>query len=135
MVSITKELCQRIMVDIDSARVNGVGNGPMLFKLIVSECSIDTPATMMRLREKFLTLDHYMATVQGDVDKFRKYVKIFIIALRARGQTYLEGDMIVALFKGYSTNPDRELSQYTKRRRMSMRRTVERCSQVPSWNI
>ena len=118
MLSITKELRQRIiMIDNDSARVNGVGNGPMLFKIIVTECSIDTPATIMRLREKFLTLDHYMATLQGDVDKFNKYVKSLVIALRARGKTYSEGDMMVALFKGYSANPDREFLQYNKRKK------------------
>ena len=51
------------MVDNDQARINGTGNGPLLFKLIMSECSIDTPATVMRLREKFLNLDANMSTV------------------------------------------------------------------------
>ena len=49
IVSILKELRQHIMVVIDQARINGVGNRPMLFNLIMSECTLDTPATVMRL--------------------------------------------------------------------------------------
>ena len=75
MCSITKELRQKIMVDIDQARVMGCGNGQLLFKLIMSECSIDTPETIMRLREKFLTLDAYMATVQGDIEKLTSMLR------------------------------------------------------------
>jgi len=105
MCSISKELRQRIMVDIDQARVMGCGNGPLMFKMIMSEYSIDIPATIMRLREKFLTLDSYMSTVQGDIKKFNKYVKNLNIELRARGQVVSEGDMMVSLFKGYAANP------------------------------
>ena len=55
----------------------------------------------MRLsREKMLALDDYMVAVQGDVDKFNKYVKNVPIALKARGQTVASGDLLVASSKG-----------------------------------
>ena len=63
MVYISKEFRQQIMVDIDQAWINGIGNGPMIFKLIMLECTIDTPSTVIRLREKMLVLDTYMITV------------------------------------------------------------------------
>jgi len=99
MIIISKEVRQRIMVDIDQARVNGVSNGPMLFKLILLECFIDISVTVMRLREKIFAIDRYMATAQGDVKKFNKFVKILNIVLRAHDQNFLEGDMLVSLFK------------------------------------
>ena len=86
MISITRELRQRIIIDIDKARVNDIGNVSMMCKLIMLECLIDTPATMMRLRKKFLTLDHYMVTVQGNVDKFNQYVRNLNIVLWTKGK-------------------------------------------------
>lgn len=75
MASITPELHKRILVDIEKARINGVGNGTMLFKLIMSECTIDTPATVLRLRGNMFELDRYMV------------------------------QLVVLLFKGYIANP------------------------------
>ena len=63
MVYISKEFRQQIMVDIDQEWISGIGNGPMIFKLIMLECTIDTPSTVIRLREKMLVLDTYMITV------------------------------------------------------------------------
>ena len=87
LVSITKELRQRIIIDIDKAKINDVLNGPLFYKLIMFTCCIDTPGTVMRLREKLLNLDAYISTVQEDVEKFNKYLKSLVIQLAARGQT------------------------------------------------
>lgn len=49
MASITLELHKRILVDLDQAKINNVGNRTMLFKLILSECTINTPAIIIRI--------------------------------------------------------------------------------------
>ena len=87
MASITPELHKRILVDINQAKINGFGNGTMLFKLIMSECTIDTPSIILRLRWDMFELDGYMVQMQGDIEKFNKYVKGKILALKAQGHT------------------------------------------------
>ena len=63
------------MVDLPLCKINGTGNGPLLSKLIMLECVIDTPTTIIRMREKLMNLATYMTTVQGDVEKFNKYTR------------------------------------------------------------
>ena len=117
MASITPELHKRILVDIDDAKITGTGNGPLLFKLIMSECTIDTPATIMRLRGNIFHLDSYMTQAQGDIEKFNKYVKGTLMALKARGQQVNNTDLMIQLFKGYEANPDKKLSEYILRKK------------------
>ena len=85
MASITPELHKRILVDIDKAKINGTGNGPMFFKLIISKCTINTPAMIMQLRGNIFHLDSYMTQVQEDIKRFNKYVKGTLMTLKARG--------------------------------------------------
>ena len=56
-------------------RIYGIVNSPLLFKLIMSECKIDTPSTIIHMRDKLMNLATYIATVQGDVDRFNKYTR------------------------------------------------------------
>ena len=54
MSSIAPELHKRILVDIDQAKINNVRNVTMFFKLILSECTINTLAIIIRLRKKYV---------------------------------------------------------------------------------
>ena len=115
--SITAEMYQKIVIDLPLCKINGTGNGPLLFKLIMSECTIDTPSTIIRMREKLMHLDTYMSTVQGDVDKFNKYTRKTVRDLRARGQIVSEDDLLIWVFRGYEVNPDPKLSDYYQRKK------------------
>ena len=84
MISITPERHKGSCWTIDDAKINGTGNGPILFKLIMSECTINTPATIMRLQGGICHIDGYMTQVQGDIEKFNKYVKSTLMTLKAR---------------------------------------------------
>lgn len=59
-----------------SCKINGTGNGPLLFKLIMSECVIDTPSIIIQTREKLMNLATYMVTVQGDSYGYSKVIKL-----------------------------------------------------------
>ena len=74
--SITAEMYQKIVLDVPLCKISKIGNGPLLFKLIMSECMINTSSIIICIQEKLMYLDMYMTTVQEDINKYtRKTVR------------------------------------------------------------
>ena len=55
-------------------------------------------------------LDMYLPTIGHDITKFNTYVKLLIDGLRSRGE--VTNDLLINLFKGYSSCSDREFIEY-----------------------
>jgi hypothetical protein len=108
--SIEEEGKVKILAELDSYHVQGVGCGPLLFKVIMGKAVVDNRATASFYRNNLLELDSYMSTINGDVALFNHYVKQQVYNLKARGETV--NDLLLNLFKGYRATSDSKFSRY-----------------------
>ena len=69
---------------LDQVKVKGIKNGPILFKLIICKSTIETRSIVTVIRIFFRSLDQYMATMEGNLQKFTKHIKIDRLALKCR---------------------------------------------------
>lgn len=100
---------KQLIVELNQAKIMGVGNGPLLFKLIMQEFIIDTPATVIKLRRDLMHLDLYMVKVGGNIQQFNLHVKKLVLKLKAKGQSVREQDLLIMLFCGFEANHDKDL--------------------------
>ena len=65
---------------------------------------------MIVIRKIIWSLDQYMATVDGNLHKFSKHVKINRLTLNCRKErTY---DLLTNIFTAYKSSPNKELRAY-----------------------
>ena len=74
--SLTHAEYEHIIPDLDIASVDRIKNGPTLFKLIINKFTIYTRSTVTVIRKSLGNLDQYLVTVDGNLRKFMKYVKL-----------------------------------------------------------
>ena len=115
--SLTREVHTQLAVDLHQAKINGIGNGPFLFKLLMQEFTIDTPATTIKLRDDLMHLSSYMAKVGGNIHKFNHYVKSIVLKLKSKGQSVREQDLLIMLFRGFEACHDKTLNAYFIRKK------------------
>lgn len=112
--SLSSEGISKISVWEDEYLVNQVGSGALLLKTIIWETDIDTNATVRSVRHKLSNLDTYLPTIDHDIMKFNLHVKNLVAELNARGET--TQDLLVNLFKGYNTAPDKSFLGYIQKK-------------------
>jgi hypothetical protein len=104
--SLTIDMHLKISTDASIYRIpspvegeSPIGNGACLLKLLIMRSSVDTRATIFKLRTVLNSLNIYIATVNYDIDKFNQHVRIQRDALLARGE--LVSDLLTNLFAAY----------------------------------
>ena len=102
------------MVWEDQYQIGRYGSGNLLLKIIIRDSHLDTNATSASIRKKLTNLDRYLPTIGQDITKFNTYVKLLVDRLRSRGE--VTNDLLINLFKGYSTCSDREFIKFIKRK-------------------
>ena len=105
LVSLTPEAYQRTMLLLPSTRSKSIGNSPLLLCVLSQKFTIDTCATLTRVRTNLSQIDTYMAIVEGNVEKIKDLLNMH--QLTCRGKT--SDDLLTNLFKGYASNADRNL--------------------------
>ena len=115
--SLTREVHTQIAVDLRQAKIAGIGNGPLLFKILMQEFMIDTPATTINLRDDLMHLASYMVKIRGNNYKFNHYVKKLVLKLKAKGQSAREQDLLIMLFRGFEACHDKTLNAYFIRKK------------------
>ena len=85
-----------------------------LLKVIIRESHLDTNATTNSIRTKLSSLDMYITTVNSDIGRFSKYVKLLIQSLTAGNQG--TSDLLINLFKGYSAVSDERFRTWLARK-------------------
>lgn len=108
--SLTDEVIAKIAVESEKYVINGIGNGPLLFKVIISLAAIDTRATVTHIRGNLSSLDTYIMSVNSDIERFNLHVKKNQNDLAARGQT--THDLLANLFKAYLNASDQEFTRF-----------------------
>ena len=112
--SLTAPSYEHLMGYIDQAKARGIKNSPVLSKLIIFKFTIDTRSTVTVIREKIASLDQYMATVDGNLCKFTKHVKINRLTLTCRKErTY---SLLTNPFTAYEVLPNKKLRTYSSRK-------------------
>ena len=81
---------------------------------MIRESSLDTNATLLSIRTKFINLDRYLPTIGQNIVKFNTYVKLLVDGLKTRGE--VTQDLLVNLFKGYLACSNTKFVEYIKRK-------------------
>ena len=115
--SLTRKVHTQLAVDLHQAKIAGIGKGPLLFKLLMQEFTIDTPATTINLRDDLMHLSSCMVKVGGNIHKFNHYVKKLVLKLKAKGQLVREQDLLIMLFRGFKACHDKTLNAYFIRKK------------------
>ena len=124
MNSISKEGKRNILIWKKQYQIGTYGSGNLLLKIIVRESHLDTNATSASIRKKFTNLDRYLPTIGHDITKLNTYVKLLIgNGPRSRGE--MTNNLLINLFKGYSSCSDREFIEYMKRKEDSFEEGME----------
>ena len=87
-----------------------VPSGACLLKVIIMVAHVDTRATTSYIRTALSSLDHYMASVDSNIEKFNQHVDEQVKALACRGEE--THDLMINLFKGYRATKDRQFVSY-----------------------
>jgi hypothetical protein len=90
-------------------------SGPLLLKLIIRECRIDTRATVRHIRAKLSSLPSYLSSINFNIPEFNRYVLGLVEQLRARGTT--THDLLANLFVAYESATDRDFVNFIKQRK------------------
>jgi hypothetical protein len=76
-----------------------IANGACFLKLLIMRSSVDTRATVFKLRTVLNSLNVYIASVNFDIERFNQHVRIQRDALLSRGE--LVSDLLTNLFAAY----------------------------------
>lgn len=112
LASLTREVHRQLAVDLHQAKIAGIGNIPLLFKLLMQEFTIDTPATTIKLRDDLMCLASYMVKVGGNIHKFNHYMKKLVFKLKAKGQLVREQDLLIMSFRGFKSSHNKILNAH-----------------------
>ena len=117
MASITEEANVKVLTETDKFIINGIPDGPSLFKYLVDVVNIDTRATVTHIRTNLSNLDSQISALNFDIEKFNLYVKEQRKQLQSRGER--SDDILVNLFKAYNNVPDKVFVDYILRKKES----------------
>ena len=117
MASITEEANVKVLTETDKFIINGIPDGPCLFKYLVDVVNIDTRATVTHIRTNLSNLDSQISALNFDIAKFNLYVKEQRKQLQSRGER--SDDILVNLFKAYNNVPDKVFVDYILRKKES----------------
>lgn len=117
MASITEEANVKVLTETDKFIINGIPDGPCLFKYLVDVVNIDTRATVTHIRTNLSNLDSQISALNFDIEKFNLYVKEQRKQLQSRGER--SDDILVNLFKAYNNVPDKVFVDYILRKKES----------------
>lgn len=115
MASLSTEGKKKIVIWKEDYTIGDRPSGCLLLKVIIRESHLDTNATTASIWNKLNQLDEYLPTVGYNITKFNGYVKLLVDSLAARGET--TQDLLINLFKGYLSAPDKEFGRYITRKR------------------
>ena len=104
MASITEEANVKVLTETGKFIINGIPDGPSLFKYLVDAVNIDTRATVTNIRTNLSNLDSQISALNFDIEKFNLYVKEQRKQLQSRVER--SDDILVNLFKAYNNVPD-----------------------------
>ena len=114
IASLSTNGMQRVTIWKDEYMVNCNGTmiegGLALFKVIVSEASLDTAAIVSATRLKLSSLDEYVRENGTDITGLNAYVQDLLTTLSSQNETTT--DLMVNLFKGYRACKDEQFLQY-----------------------
>ena len=113
--SITDTAQKSLVAESDVFHINGVPNGPLLFKHFMFKTVIDTRATVTSYRKLIGHLDSFMTKCNFDIDQFNSHAKKLILNLKSRGERTDEA--MVNVFEAYEIVPDQEFNRYIKGKR------------------
>ena len=74
MNSLTEAGHNKVLNQQDEYMVNGIPNGPLLFKLLMKKALIDTRATLTHIRTNLSNLDSYIVSINSNIELFNQYV-------------------------------------------------------------
>ena len=117
MASLTDEANIKILTETEKFTLQGIPDGPSLFKYLVDVVNIDTRATVTHIRTNLSNLDIQIATLNFDIEKFNLYVKEQRKQLQSRGER--SDDILINLFKAYNNVPDKVFVDYILRKKES----------------
>ncbi len=89
-------------------------DGLLYFKIIIMLATINTRATIITIRIRLSSLDTKIHEFDDNITSFNDYVKTQLAQLEARGQD--TQDLLVNLFKAYSTVEDNKFLAYIEQR-------------------
>ena len=73
--TITEKSYSKVIDESENYVINGMNLGLLLFKFLTSVITIDTRATMIKIRIDLTNLDTYISTLKFNINKFNLYVK------------------------------------------------------------
>jgi hypothetical protein len=93
--------------------------GALLLKITIMKAHVDTRATIGVIRTSLSSLDTRMMTLDSDISKFNAFVKTQVISLQACGESVIDSELLMNVFKGYESAQDADFALYIKRKRDS----------------
>ena len=115
METLTEEAHSRIVTETNRYIINGVPNGPLLFRYLLHTITIDTRATTTYIRLNMSNLDSYISVIDHDIEKFNLYVKEQRRQLKNRGEE--SQDLLINVFKAYLSVNDKYFVDYINRKK------------------
>ena len=115
MATLTEEAHSRIVTESHRYTINGIPNGPLLFRFLLHTITIDTRATTTYIRLNMSNLGTYISVVDNDIEKFNLYVKEQRRQLKNRGEG--SQDLLINVFKAYLTVNDKYFVDYINRKK------------------
>ena len=123
MASLTDDANIKILTETDKFTLQGIPDGPSLFKYLVDVVNIDTRATVTHIRTNLSNLDIQVSALNFDIEKFNLYVKEQRKQLQSRGER--SDDILINLFKAYNNVPDKIFVNYILRKKESYEEGAE----------
>ena len=95
--------------------IDGMTQGPMLFKAIISKTIVDNHHTTQHLEDRLEALPQFFVAHDSDVPKLHMEYREVTALLTGRGKTDYDG--LKYLFRAYALCKDKEFRDYIKRKK------------------
>jgi hypothetical protein len=99
-------------INPEKYRINGMNEGVLFLKEIITKAYVDTNATVDTIRKSISKLDDKIKEMKFDIKNFNTYVKTQVNALLAHGIECTE--LITNLFSAYKEVPDDEFLHHVQ---------------------
>jgi hypothetical protein len=99
-------------INPEKYRINGLNEGALFLKEIITKAYVDTNATVDTIRKSISKLDDKIKEMKFDIKLFNTYVKTQVNALLAHGIECTE--LITNLFSAYKEVPDDEFLHHVQ---------------------
>ena len=112
--SLTEEAKERLKSQSTPYRigVEELADGPCYLKLIIQKCTTASRATVATIRNSLSALPAYMESIEGNVKKFNKHVRVLQDSLHQRGEEC--PDLLINLFAAYRTIQETDFKDYMR---------------------